>query len=159
MKTRVQTKTGWKFLQYKNGKIVSDFDDSPWAIGVERTIQPLTKLCRGLNCSKRIYQARNYVDGDVLAKVRYSGKTIDAGDKITCERMTLVKAWHVTWATRAEYNKAAAQAQAEYDKAAALAWAECEKAMERARAGFYKRCEAVWHKLIPKLEEIKKGKR
>ena len=148
-------KTGWKFLQYKAGKIVSNYDDSPWKIGVERTIQPPTELCRGLNCSKRIYQARNYVDGSVLAKVSYDGKTIDAGDKITCERMTLVKAWHVTRDTRAECEKARTQAQAEYDKALAQALAEYDKALAPAWAEYNKRCDVVWHKLIPKMEEIK----
>jgi hypothetical protein len=37
--------------------------------------------------------ALGYVKGPVLAKVEYKGKVIDSGDKMTCEKMRVVKVW------------------------------------------------------------------
>ena len=83
----------YKFL---NPGLKSNYDGSPWEIGKWRTVEPTQKECVGLNCSKLIVDALGYVQGKILAKVEYRGKIIDSGDKLTCEKMRVVKAWKWT---------------------------------------------------------------
>ena len=86
-------KTGWKFLDLKDGVIVSRHDASPWVMKKMRTVKAPERACVGLNCSSFINDALGYVDGEVLAKVQYGGKCIHGDDKVTCEKMRIVKAW------------------------------------------------------------------
>lgn len=86
-------KSAWKFLLLKDGEIVSQRDSSKWIIGSERSVPPPTEECKGLNCSVLIRDALSFVQGDVLALVQYDGKIIESSDKLTCERMTIKRAW------------------------------------------------------------------
>ena len=83
----------WKFLRLKDGKIVSDRDNSEWQIGVRRSVSAPTEACIGLNCCHYIVDAMRYVQGEILAEVEIQGVQIVDGDKITCEHMTLIRAW------------------------------------------------------------------
>ncbi len=86
----------WKFLDLKDGKIVSHYDQSEWKIGEWRTEKPPTELCKGLNASKQPLDALCYVKGEVLASVEVKGEIIRDVDKWTCEQMRIVKAWKWT---------------------------------------------------------------
>ena len=86
-------RTAWKFLNMNNGTIVSKFDGSQWEIGTWRINNPPKQLCNGFNCSKLVKDALGYVNGTVFAKVEYDGKSIKSSDKITVEKMRIVKAW------------------------------------------------------------------
>ena len=101
---------GWKFLRLVNGKICSDYDESEWTVGVERKIEPPKELCKGFNCSKMMEQAKSYEDGDIVALVKYGGKIIKSPDKITSERMTIIRACLFKATALAEYNKVKATA-------------------------------------------------
>ena len=86
----------WKFLRLKDGKIVSEHDGSEWAIGVQRSVLAPVQECKGLNCSQLITDAMGYVQGEILAEVEISGVQMVGDDKITCEHMTLIRAWKWT---------------------------------------------------------------
>ena len=84
-------KTAYKFLR-KGMK--SNHDGSKWVVGKWRTVEAPKKECVGLNCSKYIRDALSYVQGEILAKVEYGGKVIASDDKLTCEKMRVVKVWN-----------------------------------------------------------------
>ncbi len=86
---------GYKFL--RTG-LKSNYDGSKWKIGEWRKEDPPTQECEGLNCSKLIFDALRDVEGEILAKVEYGGKVIHGGDKETCEKMRIIKAWK--WAKK-----------------------------------------------------------
>ena len=113
-------KLAWKFLDLENGKIVSNRDRSPWTIGKWRTVAAPTEECKGLNCSLLVDDARSYVKGEVAALVEYGGKVIDSGDKLTCEKMRIKKAWRFT-----------ATAWARYEAEKAQAWKKILRTLER----------------------------
>jgi hypothetical protein len=50
----------------------------------------------GLNCCKSIIDAMRYVNMEVLAEVEIDGTRIDGGDKITAQRMRIVRVWRWT---------------------------------------------------------------
>jgi hypothetical protein len=83
----------WKSLQIENGKIVSGYDKSPWIVGEWREVPAPTRECEGLNCCESIIDAMVYVNMDVLAEVEIDGKQIVGDDKITVQRMRIIKAW------------------------------------------------------------------
>ena len=83
----------YKSMKQKDGKIVSDYDGSEWTIGEWRTVKAPTKECEGLNCCENIVDAMGFVNMEVLAEVEIAGKTIVGDDKITCEKMRIIKAW------------------------------------------------------------------
>ena len=136
-------KFAWKFLQWRDGKIVSQFDGSEWTIGKWRTAPAPVETCKGLNCSLTIEQAKGYVDGSVLAKVQYDGVTIKGDDKITCQKMKIVTGWHFTTPAWKAYEQAKAPAEKAYQEATAPA----EKAYEQATA-------TALNKIIRTLERI-----
>ena len=70
----------WKFL--KDG-LRSNYDNSPWEIGVWREVDPATELCNGLNASNYIQDALSYVRGEILAEVECDGEVIHGDDKST----------------------------------------------------------------------------
>ena len=84
----------WKSLKYKGGKIVSGYDGSPWIIGVWRAVPKPIKECDGLNCCEYIQDAMGYVNMEILAEVEIDGHVIIGDDKITCEKMRILKAYH-----------------------------------------------------------------
>jgi len=83
----------WKSLRLQDGKIMSDYDKSEWRIGEWRTVPAPTKECVGLNACENVIDAINYVVPEVLAEVEIFGGCIKGDDKVTCERMRLVKVW------------------------------------------------------------------
>lgn len=88
------SKKYWKSLQLKDGKIISKYDSSEWKIGEWRTVPAPVESCIGLNASPLIVDAMGYVEMEVLAEVEIDGKTICEDDKVTCERMRILRAWH-----------------------------------------------------------------
>lgn len=147
---------GWKFLQYIDGKIVSNFDKSEWTIGVERKIEPPKELCKGFNCSTKVDDAYTFVKGNVLAKVKYSGKKIVSSDKITSEKMTIIKAWHFTVLAWAEYKKITVPALALYKKVTLQVLVEYDKVRATALAEYDKVRAQAWKKIIKTLEEAER---
>jgi hypothetical protein len=84
----------WKSLYYRDGKIVSARDKSPWTVGEWREVPAPSQECVGLNCCVNIIDAMRYVDMEILAEVEIDGVRIDGDDKITAERMRVIRAWH-----------------------------------------------------------------
>jgi hypothetical protein len=83
-----------KFLQERDGVIVSNYDGSPWTVGVWRD-ETLRGPCEGLNASVTIAHAAHYVVGSVLAEVEGAGRYYRGKDKVTCDSMRIVRAWRV----------------------------------------------------------------
>lgn len=86
----------WKSLQLRKGQIVSAHDKSPWTVGEWREVPAPVKECEGLNCCEDIVDAMRYVSMEVLAEVEIDGKRITSNDKITVQRMRIIRAWHWT---------------------------------------------------------------
>ena len=87
------TKTYWKSLKFKDGKIVSEHDNSQWKIGEWRTVPAPKKEYVGLNACENIIDAINYITPDALAEVEIFGGCVKSDDKVTCERMRIVRVW------------------------------------------------------------------
>ncbi len=83
----------WKSLKIRDGKIVSDHDGSPWEIGVWREVPAPERECVGLNCCPVIVDAMGYVAMEVLAEVEIAGTIVEGDDKITAQKMRILKAW------------------------------------------------------------------
>ena len=86
-------KIAYKFL--RTG-LKSKYDGSPWKLGEWRKVNSPCEPCVGLNASRNIVDALSYVQGEILAKVEYKGGVIDSGDKLTCEKMRIVRTWKWT---------------------------------------------------------------
>ncbi len=88
-------KTYWKYLQLDSkGNIISNYDRSKWKIGKWRETKKTAKNCEnGFHSSKEIYQAYSYVAGEVLAKVEVDGQFDEGTDKLSFQRMRIVKAY------------------------------------------------------------------
>ena len=82
----------WKFL--RDG-LKSNYDGHQWVIGKWQKTECLG-LCQGFNCSRRIIDAMNYVQGEILAEVEVEGRHFDGDDKSTHEQMRIIHAWHWT---------------------------------------------------------------
>jgi hypothetical protein len=83
----------WKSLHFRDGRIVSARDKSPWVIGEWREVPAPVRECVGLNCCKNIYNAFCYVNVEVLAEVEIDGTIIHGNDKTTAQRMRIIRAW------------------------------------------------------------------
>ena len=70
----------------------SQYDGHQWKIGMWYKTE-CTELCHGFNCSRRIIDAMQYVNMEILAEVESRGKTYYGDDKQTSEEMRIVKAW------------------------------------------------------------------
>ena len=86
----------WKALHLRDGRIVSARDKSPWTVGEWREVPAPVRECEGLNCCQSIIDAMSYVNMEVLAGVEIDGKRVDSGDKITVQRMRIIRAWRWT---------------------------------------------------------------
>jgi len=65
-----------------------------WGIGKWNKFDGKLELCEsGFHCSKRIYDAFNYVQGEILAEVEVRGKSIKRDDREVWSEMRVVKAW------------------------------------------------------------------
>ena len=84
----------WKFLREVDGKIRSGSGDLTWKIGKWNKVEGDLSLCKkGLHCSKRVYQAFSFVQGEILAKVECSGKSDIQDDKEAYSEMRIVKCY------------------------------------------------------------------
>ena len=84
-------KTHYKFL--KEG-MKSTNGDCTWKIGEWKHHDGDVKLCdSGFHCSKKIWEAFSYVQGEILAEVEVKGKSKKESDKEVYSDMRIVKAW------------------------------------------------------------------
>ena len=81
----------WKFL--KEG-MKSNSGNVQWKKRVWKHFNGTLEMCEaGFHCSKTIYQAFSYVQGEILAQVEVKGKSIVRNDKEVWESMRVVKTW------------------------------------------------------------------
>lgn len=84
----------WKFLNEVNGKIKSANGDLTWQIGKWKTHKGKLKICKqGLHCSKGVYQAFSYIQGEILAEVECDGRKQVQDDKEVYSKMRIVRAY------------------------------------------------------------------
>ena len=85
----------YKFLEYKDGKIVSAHGDQEWEIGKEYSVSGKVEACEnGFHASETIVQALSYVNGNVLAVVTASGDSDNRYDKVYYRSITIKRAYH-----------------------------------------------------------------
>jgi len=87
-------KTRYKFLRtgYK-----SENGDHKWKVGKWYEYDGDIEMCEsGFHCSKGIYQAFSYVQGEILAEVEVAGKHEVQDDKEVWEKMRVVRSWKWT---------------------------------------------------------------
>ena len=89
----MSNKVAYKFL--REG-LESNYDGSKWEVGKWRKEGAPTRECEGLNASQYITDAIQYVRGEILAKVEYSGHVINSADKHTCQNMRVIEKWKWT---------------------------------------------------------------
>jgi hypothetical protein len=161
----MKANTAWKFLQLKDGVIVSEHDNSPWAIGKWREVPAPTQACVGLNCSLLIDDAHSCVSGSVVAKVEYKGVVVDGGDKLTCQYMRIKAAWFFmapAWKAYQEakatawraYQEATAPAWRAYQEAKAPAWRAYQEATAPAWKAYQEAMAPAWRKILRTCEKI-----
>jgi len=80
----------WKFLR---SGLKSNYDGYQWVIGKWQKTD-CRELCQGFNCPRRIIDAMNYVQGEILAEVEVKGKHFVGDDKSAHEGMRIIHAWH-----------------------------------------------------------------
>lgn len=87
-----------KFLNKKGRSIVSAHGNVKWKIGEWQHCDGEIKACQnGLHCSKKIYEAFSYVQGEVLAKVEVRGESDKSTDgKEVYSDMRIVEAYKWT---------------------------------------------------------------
>lgn len=91
---------GWKFLNWKRGKIVSDADSScVWRVGKKKSIlnEDTIQACdNGFHMSGTVVDALEYVQGPILAYCEGAGDCDNSnGDKTAHRSMTILKAWRM----------------------------------------------------------------
>ena len=81
----------YKFLLKGNKSSNGDFK---WKLGEWYTHEGELEMCSsGFHCSKGIYQAFSYVQGEILSEVEVKGKHQTQSDKEVWEKMRVVKTW------------------------------------------------------------------
>ena len=84
----------YKFLVSKDNKIKSYNGDCEWKIKEKKIFNGDLSMCKsGFHCSKTIYQAFSYVQGDILAEVEVGGNKIISNDKEVYSEMKILRAW------------------------------------------------------------------
>jgi len=84
----------WKFIR-KNFK--SKNGNVKWTIGKwQKPVKDLVFCESGYHCSKTIYQAFSYVQGEILCQVECKGKNIKDANKEIWENQRIVRAWKWT---------------------------------------------------------------
>ena len=86
-------KTRWKFLNLENNKIKSANGDCTWKLKEWKHEDKLDMCNHGFHCSKKIYEAFDYVQGEILAKVEVKGKFESQDDKEVYTDMRLLKTY------------------------------------------------------------------
>lgn len=87
-------KARYKFLRtgYK-----SEIGDHKWKVGKWYEYDGDIEMCEsGFHCSKGIYQAFSYIQGEILAEVEVAGKHEVQDDKEVWEKMRVVRSWKWT---------------------------------------------------------------
>ena len=84
----------WKFIRkgFKSEKGKCKWEMGKW----QKTIKDLELCKRGYHCSKGIYQAFSYVQGEILCQVECKGKHISSDDKEVWENQRVIRAWKWT---------------------------------------------------------------
>ncbi len=81
----------YKFL--REG-LKSNSGNLTWKINEWQTINKPLDICNvGLHCSKGIYQAFSYLQGEIIAEVEVKGKSIKQDDKECWEKMRIIRTW------------------------------------------------------------------
>ena len=81
----------WKFL--RTG-LKSEYGGFKWKKGQWETCNETLNICHvGFHCSKGIYQAFSYVQGELLAEVEVKGKHLTGTDKECWEKMRIVRVY------------------------------------------------------------------
>jgi len=84
----------YKFLVSKDNKIKSYNGDCEWKIKEKKIFNGDLSMCNsGFHCSKTIYQAFSYVQGDILAEVEVGGNKIISDNKEVYSEMKILRAW------------------------------------------------------------------
>ena len=87
----------YKFLNLKNGKIVSEHVNHTWEIGKTYTVNGPVKVCsNGFHASVEPLDALGYIKGDVVAVVTGSGGSDNDENKVCYQSMTIVRAYKWT---------------------------------------------------------------
>ena len=90
----MKTKKLWKVFK---ADLASNNGDIKWKIGEWKKQPGKLSLCNnGFHCSKKIYQAFSYIQGEILAEVEVRGDSVsdqDKDDKEAWSEMRIVKAW------------------------------------------------------------------
>jgi len=93
-KGKKQLMKRWKFL--RTGK-KSEHGNLKWKLGEWKEHGDGLKLCEsGFHCSKGIYRAFSYVQGEILAEVEVKGKYLAETDKEVWSKMRLIKCYKWT---------------------------------------------------------------
>jgi hypothetical protein len=90
------TKILYKFLNDKDGQIISAHDNSPWTIGEWREEAEAVACSRGFHASALSIDALKYVSGTVFAEVEVDGISDIEDDKECWSKMRIVRAWKWT---------------------------------------------------------------
>ena len=86
-------KTRYKFLRQSGKTIKSQNGDQKWKIGEWVKCDQKLDMCEvGLHCSKSIYDAFSFVQGEVVAKVEVRGKSIIEDNKEVWSEMRIIEA-------------------------------------------------------------------
>ena len=88
----------YKFLNLKDGKIVSNYDlNYVWKIGEWKKAEGEIKCCNnGFHASKDILDALDFVKGGILAEVEVKGESDKEKDKQAWSEMRIIKAYEWT---------------------------------------------------------------
>jgi len=88
----------YKFLKLKNKQIISGYnEDFRWQIGNWYEAKGNLEMCQtGFHCSEKIYDAFQYVQGEILAEVVTDGKNLKQDDKQCWQKIKIVKAYSWT---------------------------------------------------------------
>lgn len=91
--------TRYKLLNLDDhGRMWSKYGNCIWHIG-EWKQEPVIEICeRGFHCSRSIFDAFYWVQGDILAEVECDGISEMEGSKEVWSRMRVVKVWK--WSVR-----------------------------------------------------------
>jgi hypothetical protein len=83
----------WKFLR-KGMK--SEHDNCTWKVGEWKHCDGIMETCEnGFHASALIYDALQYVQGEILAEVEVMGDHADSDDKSAWSDMRVIRAWNV----------------------------------------------------------------
>ena len=85
--------TRYKFLRLIDGKIKSNNGDCEWKIGEWKHEDKIDMCHSGFHCSKKIWEAFSYVQGEILAKVEVKGESKSDEDKEVYTDMRIIRAW------------------------------------------------------------------